>query len=111
MNMIFGAAAVRHHNASSSRHAYQECMDHMGENELEGAILSERRRSTRFDARRGLLIGKSRRRLRIAHIEVGSRTTDEHASACIAFVCWRPLPAGAAAELLEYVATVEAKDH
>jgi hypothetical protein len=82
INMIVGAAAVRHQNASSNRHAYQERMDHMDENEL-----SERRRSTWFDARRGLLIGKSRRRLRIAHIEVGSRTTDEHASACIAFVC------------------------
>lgn len=94
------------------RRAYQEWMDSHGEDEIEDAVPSERRQSTYYGAVHGdpdwRVEGDDPRW--IAHIETAIRCGDEHTDASIALVSFETISLAGAVALLEYVASLEAKD-
>jgi hypothetical protein len=100
-------AAIERH-----RRAYQDWMDNMGEDEIEDAVPSECRQSSLVGALYGdpdwQVAGEDPRWL--AHIETACRTTTAREDAAIALVSFDTLSLAGVVALLEYVASVEAKD-
>jgi hypothetical protein len=100
-------AAIERH-----RRAYRDWMDSMGEDEIEAAVPSERRKSNIVGALYGApdwqVAGDDPRW--IAHIENGCRTGIEHDQAAIALVSFDTISLAGVVALLEYVASLEAKD-
>ena len=100
-------AAIERH-----RRAYQDYMDNLGEDEIEALVPAARRRSSLIDAVHGnpdwQIEGDDPRW--IAHVETAIRTGDEHENASVALVSSEVLSLTGVIALLEYVASVEAKD-
>lgn len=84
----------------------------MGEDEIEAAVPSERRKSNIVGALYGApdwqVAGDDPRW--IAHFETACRTGIEHEAAAMALVSFDTISLAGAVALLEYVAGVEAKD-
>lgn len=102
---------------SSSRYetprcAHRDWMAGFGEDEIEAAVPSSSRRSSLYDALAGRadwqVAGDDPRW--IAHIENACRTDSEHYEAAWALVSFDTISLAGAVALLEYVASVEAKD-
>jgi hypothetical protein len=100
-------AAIERH-----RRAYRDWMDGMGEDEIEAAVPRERRQSSLHGGLFGgpdwQVAGDDPRW--IAHIEDARRTSIEHEAAAMALVSFDAISLAGAVALLEYVASVEAKD-
>jgi len=100
-------AAIERH-----RRAYREWMAGFGEDEIEAAVPSSRRHSSLVDALHGhpdwQVEGDDPRW--IAHIENACRTDNEHYLAAMELVSFDTISFSGAVALLEYVASVEAKD-